>query len=262
MQGAGSPLGRSTYCFKYASFPRGLGSEACLAHSSKGASPLGESPRRGRTPFGTPRRSVAPPHDSARPFHNAIARFRHELPWILRVPESGESGEPKLVYLVYLVYVVCLVGRNENGFIWFVRLVSFNGLADRKTKETRKPDKLNKPEKSERRAGFALSSPRSSAQARAAPRRNRTRSHMGSLRAQPEPRPFQTTSLRKVETPMYSAYFPLGDQRKRTDAAKKGECPRYSSLPLNQHQVFHPALAPPLPLSKRKWYSQAKKQLY
>jgi hypothetical protein len=33
------------------------------------------------------------------------------------------------------------------------------------------------------------------------------------------------------------------------------------TVPLNQHQVFHPALVPPLPLSKRKWYSQAKKQL-
>jgi hypothetical protein len=33
------------------------------------------------------------------------------------------------------------------------------------------------------------------------------------------------------------------------------------TLPLNQHQVFPPALVPPLPLSKRKWYSQAKNQL-
>jgi len=70
MQGAGSSFSRSTYCKEYASLPR----------------------------------------DSARPFRNATARFRHELPWILRVPESGENGEPKLVYLVYLVYVVCLVG--------------------------------------------------------------------------------------------------------------------------------------------------------
>jgi hypothetical protein len=36
---AGSPLGRSTYCVKYASLPRGLGSGACLAHSYKGAQP-------------------------------------------------------------------------------------------------------------------------------------------------------------------------------------------------------------------------------
>src|ERR1700675_4808956 len=64
---AGSPFGRSTYCFKYASLPRGLGPEACLAHSYKGASPLVESPRRGHTPFGTPRRGVTPPHGSARP---------------------------------------------------------------------------------------------------------------------------------------------------------------------------------------------------
>jgi len=40
---ADSPLGRSTYCFKYASLPRGL-------------SPLVESPRRGHSPFETPRR--------------------------------------------------------------------------------------------------------------------------------------------------------------------------------------------------------------
>jgi len=49
-----------------ASLPRGLGSGACLAHSYKGASPLVESPRRGHTPFGTPRRSVTPPRGSAR----------------------------------------------------------------------------------------------------------------------------------------------------------------------------------------------------
>jgi hypothetical protein len=42
--------------FKYASFHRRLGPEACLTHSYKGASPLVESPRRWRTPFGTPRR--------------------------------------------------------------------------------------------------------------------------------------------------------------------------------------------------------------
>ena len=42
--------------FKDASLPRGLSSEACFAHSYKGASPLVESPRRGHTPFGTPRR--------------------------------------------------------------------------------------------------------------------------------------------------------------------------------------------------------------
>jgi len=35
------------YCVKFASLPRGLGPEACLAHSYKGASPLVESPRRG-----------------------------------------------------------------------------------------------------------------------------------------------------------------------------------------------------------------------
>ena len=33
------------------------------------------------------------------------------------------------------------------------------------------------------------------------------------------------------------------------------------TVPLNQHQMFRPTLVPPLPLSKRKWYSQAKKQL-
>ena len=33
------------------------------------------------------------------------------------------------------------------------------------------------------------------------------------------------------------------------------------TVPLNQHQVCQPALLPPLPLSKRKWYSQAKNQL-
>src|SRR3989442_15126836 len=75
---AGSPLARSTYCFKYASFPRRLGSEACLAHSYKGASPLVESPRRGHTPFGTPKAGVAPPRDSARLSRVATARFRHE----------------------------------------------------------------------------------------------------------------------------------------------------------------------------------------
>ena len=47
--------------FKDASLPRGLSPEACFAHSYKGASPLVESPRRGHTPFGTPRRSVTPP---------------------------------------------------------------------------------------------------------------------------------------------------------------------------------------------------------
>ena len=57
-----------------------------------------------------------------------------------------------MVYLVCLVYLVYLVGRNENGFIQVVRFVSFNGLADRKTKDTRKPDELNKPEKPERPA--------------------------------------------------------------------------------------------------------------
>jgi hypothetical protein len=31
----------------------------CLAHSYKGTSPFVESPRRGHTPFGTPRRGVA-----------------------------------------------------------------------------------------------------------------------------------------------------------------------------------------------------------
>jgi len=34
------------------------------------------------------------------------------------------------------------------------------------------------------------------------------------------------------------------------------------TVPRNQHQVFRPALVPPLPLSKRKWYSQAKNQLH
>ena len=63
---AGSPLSRSAYCFKYASLPRGLGPEACLAHSYKGAGPLVESPRREHTPFGTPRRGVTPPRGSAR----------------------------------------------------------------------------------------------------------------------------------------------------------------------------------------------------
>jgi hypothetical protein len=29
------------------------------------------------------------------------------------------------------------------------------------------------------------------------------------------------------------------------------------TVPRNQHPVFPPALVPPLPLSKRKWYSQA-----
>ena len=39
-------------------FRRRLGSEACLAHSSKGASPLRESPRMGHNPFGTPRQGT------------------------------------------------------------------------------------------------------------------------------------------------------------------------------------------------------------
>ena len=56
---AGGLAARSTYCFKYASLPRGLGSGACLAHSYKGASSFVESPRRGHTPFATPRRGVA-----------------------------------------------------------------------------------------------------------------------------------------------------------------------------------------------------------
>jgi len=30
------------------------------------------------------------------------------------------------------------------------------------------------------------------------------------------------------------------------------------TLAINRSQVFHPILLPPLPLSKRKWYSQAK----
>ena len=64
--------------FKDASLPRGLGSESCLAHSYKGASPLVESPRRGHTPFGTPRRSVTPPRGSARLSRLATARFRDE----------------------------------------------------------------------------------------------------------------------------------------------------------------------------------------
>ena len=75
---AGSPLGRSTYCFKYASLPRRLGSGACLVHSYKGASPLVESPRRGHTPFGTPRRGVASPRGSTRPSRGASRRFHHE----------------------------------------------------------------------------------------------------------------------------------------------------------------------------------------
>ena len=75
MQGAGSSFSRSTYCKEYASLLRA----------------------------------------SARPFRNATARFRHELPWILRVPESGENGDPKLVYLVYLVYVVCEVEGETSG---------------------------------------------------------------------------------------------------------------------------------------------------
>src|SRR5712691_10729330 len=77
---AGSPLGRSTYCFKYTSFPRRLGSEACLAHSYKGASPLVESPRRGHTPFGTPKRGNPPPRGSVRPSRLASRRFHHEPP--------------------------------------------------------------------------------------------------------------------------------------------------------------------------------------
>ena len=75
---ADSPLGRSTNCFKCASLPRGLGSGACLAHSYKGAGPLVESPRRGHTPFGTPRRGITPPRGSARLSRLAIARFRDE----------------------------------------------------------------------------------------------------------------------------------------------------------------------------------------
>jgi hypothetical protein len=63
---------------KDASLPRGLGSGTCLAHSYKEASPLVESPRRGHTPFGTPRRGVTPPRGSARLSRVATARFRHE----------------------------------------------------------------------------------------------------------------------------------------------------------------------------------------
>jgi len=74
----GSPLRRSTYCFKDAFLPRGLGPEACLAHSYKGAGPLVESPRRGHTPFVTSKRGVTLPHGSARPSRMASQRFRQE----------------------------------------------------------------------------------------------------------------------------------------------------------------------------------------
>jgi hypothetical protein len=67
---------------------RGLGSEACLAHSYKGASPLVKSPRRGHAPFGTPRRGVAPPRGSARLSHVATARFRDKPSRILRAMVS------------------------------------------------------------------------------------------------------------------------------------------------------------------------------
>ena len=65
--------------FKDASLPRGLGSGACLAHSYKGASPLVESPRRGHTPFGTPRRSVTPPPGSARPSRPPSLTLPHSM---------------------------------------------------------------------------------------------------------------------------------------------------------------------------------------
>ena len=52
---AGSPFGQSTYCFKYASLPRGLGSGACLTHSyntlTKGGQPPCRIPTKGAHPL-------------------------------------------------------------------------------------------------------------------------------------------------------------------------------------------------------------------
>jgi hypothetical protein len=45
---------------------------------TRGPSPLVESPRRGHTPFGTPRRGCSPPRGSARLSRLATARFRDE----------------------------------------------------------------------------------------------------------------------------------------------------------------------------------------
>ena len=76
---AGGLAARSVHIlFKDASLPRGLSSEACFAHSYKEARPLVESPRRGHTPFGTPRRGFAPPPGSARLSRLASARLRDE----------------------------------------------------------------------------------------------------------------------------------------------------------------------------------------
>jgi hypothetical protein len=76
---AGSPLGRSTYCFKYASHPRGLSPEACFPRSYKGAAqPPCRIPTKGAHPLRNSQARQAPPHGSARLSRVATARFRDE----------------------------------------------------------------------------------------------------------------------------------------------------------------------------------------
>jgi hypothetical protein len=91
---AGSPLSRSTSCSRMPPSRRRLGSEACLAHSYKGASPLVEHPRRGHTPFGTPRRAVSPPRGSARLSRPPSLTLRHSMGegWVGDDEPSAESN--------------------------------------------------------------------------------------------------------------------------------------------------------------------------
>ena len=57
---AGSPLSRSTYCVKYASLPRRLGSGACLAHSYRGPQPPCRIPTKGAHPLRNSRAGCYP----------------------------------------------------------------------------------------------------------------------------------------------------------------------------------------------------------
>ena len=123
--------------------------------------------------------------------------------------KPNEPDEPErragLVYLVPLVCLVCLDYLLEPDH----------------PDEPERPARPERPNEPERRAGFALSSPRSSAQAGAAPRRNRRRSHMRSLCTQlrPEPQP--------SSAPAYSAPREQRQQARRwflqsTDALVRG----------------------------------------
>ena len=75
---AGSPLGRLTSCSRMPPFLAGSALKPASPTLTRGPSPLVKSPRRGHTPFETPRRRVTPPPGSARPSRWATPRFRDE----------------------------------------------------------------------------------------------------------------------------------------------------------------------------------------